>query len=454
MERMLLAVAIISLLSAIFWLVIYYIWNNHPEMVTEYDQNLPETYINHITRLETRTFKGKDPEDTFKRHQILAKALQGTTSLHRFYPLYNKTQIFMINYLIEQDRIDDALKLSDQWQTEYPYEFEAKYKYYEVLKSQDNKKALQYLTKVYEQYKDIDDVNDKLFIELLKSGDYKQAFSVVKAQQDNYIDNSVPSFMFFYKDNEYKIYQSKTKVYPGHTNMDDKYEVQMSQKFENLKGIRFDIDGIKVGSEIKAVEITLINQDKTFNDVAYRPLHHLKKLTENSFQTIGADPYFEIILPDEITNDQQELQVSIKLTINTKSGLVINKLLNHQDWKIYYSTSQKFDKTHSQHFTPHQDNHQPEKLSTLISIPHSEQKYQSIRVDFAPYIGMKIHSLNVHLGQKMTLNMDDISRTVGMDKVNNELIVKTNDPYVIFYLSEEISVDQVSVSFVLGGYDE
>ena len=258
---------ILSFIGAVFWLGIFYIWTNNPKMVHDYDENIPNYYTDQITRLQTRTHKGKSPEDTLKRYQHLAKALEGVTVLHKHYQVYSDNQANMIDFFVNAEQVSKAKKLANKWQENYPYDFNAKFKYTDVLLITDIKQAIAYLELVYKKHKDIFELNQRYVELLLDDGQFEKALSIAKYSETQNRKERVPRFTYYFTDESNKKFSAETIVVIPKENYQKLREVSKVNVLMPQAGVtslRFDFDNLGIGSKIKKLYFKIKTKEKTF----------------------------------------------------------------------------------------------------------------------------------------------------------------------------------------------
>jgi|GEM_PF-3801427 len=386
-------IGLLSFIGMLLWLSIFYVWNNHPQLISEYDKKIPNHYTNKITRLQTRTHKGKSPEDTFKRHQELAVALEGVTKLHKYYNLNSDNQIFMIDYLIASKKYLEAEKIANNWQLQLPNDFIAKFKYAEVLSHIDSSKEISYYESIYQNHKDIVKLNQKYVSLLLHKGFFNKALTAaVQAKRYNRKKQNL-SFMSYYRDSINKKYSRDYKIeIPkyAHQINGDGYNVKYSITADKLTNLRFDIDHLSTGSSIQDLHFTIKTSSNTFLDVKANPLHHII-IEDEIFKTSGTDPYVEIELPDELIGTSETLEVIAFFKVTKAETFVLDQITQHPEFKITCSKSTDFDDLESKRFTLSESLN---KFTSTIKMP--EQSCQYMKIGFPSIKNFNFSNLTIN----------------------------------------------------------
>ena len=444
-KNILLYFSILSLFAAVFWLSIFYIWNNHPQMVSDYDNSIPNHYTNRITRLQTRTYKGKTPEDTYKRHQILAEALQGATRLHKYYDLFSDTQKFMIDYLLKENRLIEAEQLANKWQRKYPYDFNAKFKYADVLSFIDKNKEKEYYASVYKKHKDIFELNKKYIALLLEQGLFEKALAIALYSRTQNREKSYVDFMYYYADEINKKYNAKTKTFKDrHLKIGNNHTVSASMNPSGLKKIRFDIDRVPVLSKIKDMSFTIKTDDKIYDNIKALPLHHLE-LKDETFKTIGTDPYVNLSLPDEIIGLQGNMEISAFLNIEEAMRYVLQTITHHPELQFSCSEINEFKQENTYRFLLKRifDKYQSEN-----SI--EEKPCQYLKINLPSLLNFSFSELNIKMAG-ITLTEKNIQTVHALEKNSeNSYKVKDEKPYIIFKSDQPLLTHDIEVNMNIG----
>lgn len=445
--------SVLSLILSVCWLVLYHLWMHQPELVIKYGNKMPQKYLDHINELQTVAENSNHPTDQVKRWQDLLKALDGVSSIAVHYELYTQTLTNLIDHWQKNEQYDLAHEAAEKWQKDYPYDFNAKFKYHQLLKHKDHGSALKYSTKLYEQFSDLDVVIERYFSDLLTNGQFDEALQVARHQQQYFVNNTMLKFVVYYKDKNYKNYHEDTKVHLPLTQYHisgQHYHVTMQRTFNQLKGLRLDIDQLKVNATIKNLSVSIKWQNKKYQNIGFKEKNHLKKIDLDSFLTTGSDPYFEIIVPEDMINTEQRIELIIDMDISYQQGFVINQLLAHKAWQVFYAQEHAFSENNSQKFQPTLlHDHGEYKIVSTMAIP--KNTYQSVRVDFPEYQNFSAHSLRVFINDQESLSIKDIDHYRGVEKSRkNELIVKNNDPFVIFDLDSPTEIKQLHIEMILG----
>ncbi len=441
--------SLLSLVGSIVWLSVYYIWNNRPELVNQYDKDMPEVYANQIDRLMTRTHKGKSPEDTFQRYQQLANSLKGTTTLHKFYDVFSENQITMIDFLMANERIEEAKKLAKKWQEDYPYDFNAKFKYAEVLASLDVELAIDYFQQLYKSHKDIFEVNQSYVALLLKQGRFNQALEIAEYSKTQNRKQTDVKFHFYYADELHPKYGEKSKVFvPAIETSKQHYLVKFKLKPQGINKLRFDVDRLLLGSTITNLSFNIKAPNMAFSKIPYKPLRHLA--LSNGLLTIqGKDPYVQVLLPDELIGSNQELQIEANIGIEFKKPLVLDAITQHQDWRVNCSGNLEFQKDNEQSFSLSMLG---EKYTSNSHLFQSSCQY--IKIQFPLQQNFTFSQLKIKSAAQESLNEKMVSLNGIKQNKDGFYVVFAENPFVVLEVNQDTALNDFKIQMVLGNKRE
>ena len=446
-KNILFYLSILSFMGAIFWIAIFYIWTNHPKMVSDYDNNIPDHYSNRITRLQTRTYKGKSPEDTFKRHQILAEALQGVTGLHKYYDLHTETQKFMIDYLLKENKRSEAEQLADKWQQTYPQDFNAKFKYADVLSLIDKDREIEYYQNVYSKHTDLFELNQRYVNLLLDQGQFDKAFEIAEYSATQNRRQNHLRFVYFYADEENRKFNAKTKIKvhkENHNKIANNHIVRSNISVNGLKKIRFDIDRLQVSSKIKELFFKIKTATKTYDHIEATPLHDLE-IFNDSFKTTGTDPYVTLNLPADLIGLKENFEISAFINIEKAMKYVLNIITYHPELKVSCSATEEFKEDKAQRFY----------LKSIDGQYNSEfriqqQHCQYLKVNLPSLQNFSFRDLSIKIAG-VTLTKENIIELSAIKSISeNNYRVKSEKPYIIFKFDKLILAQNIVINMNIG----
>ncbi len=224
---------------------------------------------------------------------------------------------------------------------------------------------------------------------------------------------------------------------------DSNYTVTLVKKIDQFKGLRFDVDGLQIGSIIQNINFSIQTSEYNLDNINFKPKNQIKALEQGVFQVIGSDPYFELIVPDNLMNSEAELNIKVSLSIEDRLNFALSKILEDKEWRFYYSKNSQFNKAQSNpinvQLNPKQDYNQ------LIGVSRVQPDlYSYIRLDLPWFIGMQPTNWQLIVNNEIELTNPNIHNLHNIETTSNQSIQVTgNDPYLIFQLPRAIEVENI-----------
>ena len=440
--------SLVSILVSVLAVSIYFSWQSNAYVFTKLDHDLPDYYSENILSLVDKI---KSPnlnvEDRFNTYKELKKALNGSTNLHKYNSLVNDVYTFIINKWLGDGNLERAKKIASEWQDTYPNDFNAKFKYAEIVGLTNKKEMLDYYQVLYNKHKDIYLIQSKYVDALLDFGKFERALSVANEAKDNFINNTKPDMVIYFKDKKIKefsylgsrkISQQNIKISQGD------YHVQFNNKIEGLSGIKLHINSLKLGSNIENILFSIKTDLAEYKLLAHRPVKHIK-LQAAKYLITGKDPGVEFKLPQEILGYSGPFKINIQLKLNDNKYAALNKILHNSQWRYNFSKDNVFDQEVAQQifFEPNK-----KRFEARFKISKLESDY--IRLHLPAYKNLSLNhfelsSVKSILTGSNIIDMQDIEISPsGIIKVSGD------DPYIGFNLGEKFKENKFLISFGLG----
>lgn len=433
-------ISILSLFMAFFWVYVFYVWNNDPNKIKEYDLNLPNYYENHLVRLQTRVAKAKSDNQKLQRMHEFAEALKGITPLNQFFHFIKENNTNLIEFHLQKNEYEKALDIADQWQKDYPNDISAKFKYADALAFRDPHLELNYYQKLNNQYKDIDEITKRYHSKLLKLGKFDKAYWLAMESEKYNINNTNPKFRFYYKDSDHKNYSEESLIkepYKVFLESDNTFVVQLKKSFKSLKGLRFDIDSAQVGTKISDIQATIKTRQNEYNKLELQAKNQLT-LNQKTLFTTGHDPYFEFNLPKDVLGIKSEVMVEVRIKLIAPKSPLKHNFLNNKSWQLFYSKDLKFSENNSIKLVMQED----EKGWFYEGSVDFNTQY--IRFDLPTFKNMKWSQIELRLNENLLFNSDSIVSIHHIEKgKDGHFVVTDKDPYVVFDLKQELAVSKI-----------
>jgi hypothetical protein len=441
-------ISVISIISAILAVIFFALWKNGLPL-TSIDFSLPSYYSDKIHNLQ-KTIKNSTTEKAkLKGYEHLLEALKDSTFLNKYYPLVEESNQFIIDYMLSQNQLKKAENFAYKWQEKYSYDFNAKFKYVEILKISNPKKAIEYFENVYFKYKDIELVISKFIDVLLDVGEFDRALKVALESSENVISKITPDFMFSIKDSNNKkntldfhpVLKEEFRI------SDDGFNIQVHKNINNLKEIKFNISKFKVRTKINRLTITIKTQNQSYNNIKFKPIKHIKNINQK-YQVTGDNPELEIQLPIELYDFSGEVEINVQIKMDHNQNLELNKILLNPQWKVNYSINQKFQKFNKFNFII---NKNEKNYSSSLPTINTQIKY--LKLEFPSFQNLSVKNLEFHNAHKNKLNFKIIKKQNLIVVNDANLLVKGTKPYLILELFEPMILTNITMNFDIGNHD-
>ncbi len=384
---------------------------------------IPDFYGDHIKHLQLNAKKSTDSELKHKYYTELYEELKDVSVLNKYYSYRQESAKFLINYYIKNKAFDKAIRIAEKWEKEYPYDFVGKFEYIYLLSIVDKDKAIKYFKIFYDKYNDIPKVRDEYTTFLIKYKMYNLGLKI--GQKDNV------TFQVFYNDNSENFSADQSKRYKSinYKRVNSKYDIKLSRLFKNLKGLRFDMDNISVGTIILDLNVTA-NGNKLNEVLNIHSLHHLKK-DDFGYKIDGNDPSFELNLPKRLKNYSGKLDILFSIKIDT-SNQELKSIINAPEWQIFSDTGNGFTIKESRNILLLKDNN---KFSGNNRVDFTN--VNRVRIDFPSLLSLKVNNFKLIINEKNIYDKKDIASYHNIENNKNNLEITGTDPFVIINLNNK-----------------
>ena len=453
LRRISLTLAIISLAGMIFWLLAWYIWINKPEYIQSLDEKIPNYYEQSIQSHKEKIRNSKSKNEQIDNIIEFINEFDGTTSLNKVYGFMVEMYELLIKNQIETNQFDKAIATAEKWEQKYPYEFRAKFAYFNLLKQTDSEKSLEYISNIYNKYPDINEISNLYAHALLENGRVSDSINIGKLQKESSIDNSEIGFMFFYKNDKYPSFHADTKITLPLKNVErvgNQYSVIMQKEINKIKGLRIDIDGMRVGSKISDIKIDLTVGGRKYENLEFKPLNQIVEAAHGFFKPIGTDPYFEIFIPEEFKGQDILADIKATLTIQNQPEFFLENMLDSEEWQFFYSENKDFSEDKSIKFKVDTTIHDIRvKVEAKLALQPLSAEF--VRLDFPAVSGLKFTNFKIELDD-VVIETDKYVAANNLNYLQEESTINVtgNDPHIIFKLNTLTSIKSVNVYMELG----
>lgn len=431
---------ILSLIISIFAVLSLVIWTYFPAIVMQIDKQIPDYYGERIQSLYVQAENSVDTAQQYYYFSELYEALEDVSVLNKYYSYRQKAAKFLINYYLQNNRVNQAMLIAEKWGKSYPYDFTGKFMYARVLSLTDNNKAHAYYQKLYLKHKDIKDVREAYIHFLMDEKKYNLAIQKAGYNQEFFQKHAF--FQVFYNDNEPGFSQKQSLQYKNikYDEVNKSYHIKLSRTFEKFKSIRLDIDKVQEGSWLSDINVSV--RDGRFNELLdVHRIYDLKQYAEGVYSIEGDDPYFVFNLGDRLKNYAGKLDILFSLKIQGKSP--INKILQHPDWQLSFGKGQGFDKKEPFHLKLRENTNYFIANSNI-----AEKGVKRVRLAFPGLLNLRIDDIEIILNEKELLNKDNISLLHDIKIEKGQLVIIGSEPFVILEIKRNIDINKLTANII------
>ncbi len=428
----------VSLFISILAVGIVILWKEYPQTVSKIDKMIPDFYGDNIKSLYKKAKNVKDEKEIFQYFSKLHNELKDISTLNKYYSYKSETIQYLIDYYTRIKKLDKAIRIATKWKNTHPYDFNAKFKYLDVLNINNKHEAKKYIDKLYNRYPDIQEVVSRKISFLVENGNINEAVLIESKNRKRKIDNT--SFKVFFIDQPQTIFtanQSTTFSKDIFTKKNNKYSFIFKRKFKSLKGIRFDIDSLAVGSKIRKLDVKMLLDDKSYN-ISIKSLNQIKKLDNNSYEIDGEDPYFVFNLENELVDFNGKAKIVFSIVIEESS--ILNIISNKVEWQLFYSNSIIFTEKKSKYLSLKVVNN---TLKDRFEFDKNKNIHY-IRFDIPSIKELKVKNINILLNNSDLIDKKNIKSLHSISSTKDGYVVTGNDPYIVFKINNT-NIKNVSI---------
>lgn len=322
--------SLLSLIVTIIAIITTFIWIKSPKTVNKIDLKIPSYYVNDIHSLYQKAKKAKNIDIQYKYYKKLNVALDGISSLDRFYQTKQKTYKFLIHYYRSKNENQNALNIAKDWMLQNDYDYNAKLYYVDTLAEISKTLASKYYHKLYSQHKDISEIAKQYISFLVKNKQLDKALKVENEFNINNINSINAHYKLYYLDKNNPKYSEKASLNISKLTQlkNNSVKLLVSEKFNFLSGVRFDINNVPRGTTIENLIIDIATEDNIYKNITFKPRHHLKQLNISLYETIGNDPFYYLDLPTELQSYKGNIKFMISLALKNQINMAKNAINN------------------------------------------------------------------------------------------------------------------------------
>lgn len=435
--------SLLMMLISVVVIITVYLYREYPQYINMIDKSIPSFYGYKIESIYKKAKESPTELEKYNNYTLLYNELDGhITLLGRHYQYYVEAVKYKTEYLIKNNQLQKALELSEKYESEYPYDFFAKFQYSKVLGLADKNKAKKYIEQLYKKHRDITKVQDVLLSFYSENGLINEA---IELENENSIWKFNIAFTAYFIDKDEDNFNPKQKLLLFSENIETKgganYFITFQHDFKKFKGLRLDLDGLNDMQKFEVRSMSLGSKEQEYQDIKIKSLNHVIKNGDNSFVISGHDPYLVLSLPDDLRDYTGVVDLSASIAVH-KPLSIINKLSKNKEWQFFYSESQGFRESQSEkfEFSLESDN----VLKADLRFDHPE-KIKFVRLDLPSYDGLKIKNINILMNDSTKLSKSEVNQMHSIIKTDEGYVVKGHDPYLIYKLGKKETINKISV---------
>jgi len=427
-------------LSALF---VFLLWQNAPTAVAYIDKNIPDSYGNKMSSLYSKAVNSKDEYKQYQAYLNLYGQLKEVGTLHRFYNYRQEALSALIEYYASNNMLVRAVELANTWRIEYPNDFIAKFKYVDTLALHDKEAAKKYYESLYARHKKIPQVIIR-FEKFLSMHGYVDRANALKDIIDSSDISRIGGATLYYVDGKYMSFNEHQKI-TGYANKNYKsnYVFSFRMKFNDLRKMRFDLNGVDVGTLMYNPKAKISIGERSLDNVKVNPANDIGLRGDVEFIVEGNDPYFYIELPEDMRGFSGDMRIDIQVDLG-RSSLVDEKIIGSPEWKFFYKNENNFNEADSLRVVLVKENNGYE-----YSVAALNKRVSSVRLDLPSKNGLNVHKLEIVLNHIHKLDNDDVYRMHMVGIIDGHYKVLGKDPYIIYKLNDVVLIDELHIKLML-----
>ncbi len=324
----LVVLSIISLLLTAIAIITSFVWIKSPAIINKIDKQIPNFYVSKIDGLYEEMNKMETMNDKYIVYKKINIELDGISSLDRYYPQKQDAYKFLINYLVSKNQNEEALAFAKTWKEQNDYDFEAKFYYADTLKLISKEETEDYYASLYSNHKDIIEIA-KSYIEFLVEIDKIEEALVVENEFNRYYNRGEikAGFRIYYLDADTTKYTEKSSISSDImvSSSKNKFTLTASKTFNQLTNLRFDINNVGTGTRIKNLRVSINNQN-----IEFKLAHHLNNISSTIQETTGNDPFYYLLLPDNLKKSNETLKLNIYFNLDNQLNIAKKSLMENK----------------------------------------------------------------------------------------------------------------------------
>ena len=421
-------------------------WTYYPNAISEVEKIIPDRHSASIGGLLRAARESTDDDQKHKYYSKLYSELLNVAISSKYYSVRKEAAQFLIQYYLGNNNKSEALEIAKYTEKKYPWDFSAKFKYVAVVSKINAEEAYSYYKSLYGKHADLVAVRNGFIEFLLSQSRFSEALEVAN---NNYVfSESDAAFQVFYNDNQsgFSEAQSVRLNFSDYERNNDNYKLSLSRVYQNLKEIRFDMDGLPDGTIVSSVKAEIQGQgiNKTLQ---IKNVNDLLSLGDGGFQVNGNDPYAAFSIPKSLHGYKGEIRTEFRLKIDQAqlrlSDYYFEKILTNPEWQLFVDTGEGFNEKQSMHFSLEQRQGVFEwRANTNFN------SMRKIRIDFPFFNGLKFRDIKIKLNGIKYFDKRDVISSQNILIEDGSLSVIGVDPHMVVDILSPLDMHSVELVFV------
>lgn len=315
-KNILLVLALISLFVNLMTMTTIVLWKYYPNYVSIIDKELHDPYRYKIRKLHKNVRKAKTQTDKYHSYEKLYIALKDITTLNKFYYYRQESANFLIDHYLKNNQYQEAKTIAERWKNKYPLDFKGKFKYSEVLESNNINDAVNYYATLYKRYYDVPEVINNYLSILTKVGAL-DLVEKIKLKTKDIISQNI-EFKLYYMDRKNTYLESHAAIVDKTKYINDNNFItfEFERMFQEFNGLRLDIKNIPFSLQVWNFSIIAYIEDIE-KELSIKKVYKLKK-EDGKYHMIGNNPHFVLMIPNELLAKNGKIKFKISMNIGTE----------------------------------------------------------------------------------------------------------------------------------------
>jgi len=319
----------LNIIRALFLLITlaaftsWMLWNNAPDLIANLNEEL-SSLNNKYESLQDSIRKSSDsPKDKIKKYKELFMDLKEANRWDEVYYYKGMVMMDLINLYLEEDSLQEAYAIAEDWYKEDDYDIDAKLYYGKVISKFPEKKnlATNYYKNLSEKYYSVDRIKEEHISYLIQNDRRKEAndlLSQLSGQESINESNEDYKYKMYFADST-NVFTPLDIILPLPSSIKNQQnaEISFSRYFKDLRRLRLDIEGHQRSFMISNITI-MITHDHNKHEYPmsnYGYINNLIKVADNQYVSSGIDPYFELQLPPDLSHYRGTLTIKFSFSI-------------------------------------------------------------------------------------------------------------------------------------------